>query len=151
MRLWSISPEYLDTKGLLGLWREALLAKKVLEGKTKGYKYHPQLYRFKNYENPLKAINSYLYFVFLEAKKRGYSFSENKIEVIEPLTSIIPVNSGQIIYEIQHLCKKLKNRSENDYKKLCLSLNTSSIEKISPHPLFYIVPGSIENWEKIID
>ncbi|MBZ4683793.1 MAG: hypothetical protein JG768_1220 [Fusobacteriales bacterium] len=49
MRLWSIHPKYLDTKGLLATWREVLLAKKVLEGNTKGYKNHPQLIRFKNY------------------------------------------------------------------------------------------------------
>ena len=60
MRLWSIHPRYLDTKGLLALWREALLAKKVLQNKTKGYKKHPQLIRFKNCSSPIKAINKYL-------------------------------------------------------------------------------------------
>ena len=54
MRLWSIHPKYLDTKGLLAVWREALLAKKVLENKTKGYKNHPQLERFKQQNDPLK-------------------------------------------------------------------------------------------------
>ena len=48
MRIWSIHPKYLDTKGLVALWRETLLAKNVLEEKTKGYKYHPQLIRFKS-------------------------------------------------------------------------------------------------------
>jgi len=47
MRIWSLHPKYLDTKGLVALWRETLLAKHVLEGKTKGYKNHPQLNRFK--------------------------------------------------------------------------------------------------------
>ncbi|MEM2443473.1 MAG: pyrimidine dimer DNA glycosylase/endonuclease V, partial [Candidatus Bathyarchaeia archaeon] len=32
MRLWSIHPKYLDARGLVALWREGLLAKKVLEG-----------------------------------------------------------------------------------------------------------------------
>ncbi|WP_394330809.1 pyrimidine dimer DNA glycosylase/endonuclease V [Niabella ginsenosidivorans] len=45
MRLWSIHPKYLDTKVLLAAWREALLAKHVPEGKTKGYKNHPQWIR----------------------------------------------------------------------------------------------------------
>lgn len=35
MRLWSIHPEYLDTKGLVALWREALLARNVLLNKKK--------------------------------------------------------------------------------------------------------------------
>jgi hypothetical protein len=43
MRLWSLHPSYLDGKGLAALWREGLLAKKVLENETKGYKNHPQL------------------------------------------------------------------------------------------------------------
>jgi hypothetical protein len=47
MRIWSIHPKYLDIKGLVALWREALLAKHVLEGRTKGYRNHPQLDRFK--------------------------------------------------------------------------------------------------------
>lgn len=37
MRIWSLHPKYLYTKGLVALWRETLLAKDVLEGKTKGY------------------------------------------------------------------------------------------------------------------
>ena len=52
MRLWSIHPQYLDTKGLVALWREALLAQNVLHGNTKGYKNHPQLLRFKGISNP---------------------------------------------------------------------------------------------------
>ncbi|MEM2345154.1 MAG: pyrimidine dimer DNA glycosylase/endonuclease V [Archaeoglobaceae archaeon] len=75
MRLWSLHPALLDPKGLVALWRETLLARKVLEGKTKGYRNHPQLQRFRNYSNPIVAINSYLYFVFLEANRRGYRFS----------------------------------------------------------------------------
>ena len=43
MRLWSIHPRYLDSMGLVALWREALLAQAVLRGETKGYKFHPQL------------------------------------------------------------------------------------------------------------
>jgi hypothetical protein len=32
MRLWSLHPRYLDAKGLQAVWREGLLAKKVLQG-----------------------------------------------------------------------------------------------------------------------
>lgn len=46
MRLWTLHPEYLDRQGLVALWREAPLAKAVLEGKTRGYRRHPQLERF---------------------------------------------------------------------------------------------------------
>jgi hypothetical protein len=79
MRLWSIHPKYLDSKGLVALWREALLAKKVLSKKTKDYKHHPQLSRFQKQKNPLAIINSYLTAVHREASGRGYSFDWRKI------------------------------------------------------------------------
>jgi hypothetical protein len=99
MRLWSIHPKYLDAKGLLACWREGLLAKKVLEGKTKGYKKHPQLIRFKNYVYPLKAINAFLYQIYLEAKKRGYNFDGSKIEHII-LEEKIKITSCQVKYSL---------------------------------------------------
>lgn len=58
MRLWPIHPKYLGTKGLVALWREALLAQKVLQGNTKGYKNRPSLLRFKATNNPEGAIAS---------------------------------------------------------------------------------------------
>jgi hypothetical protein len=36
MRLWSLHPCYLDTKGLVACWREGLLARKFLSGETNG-------------------------------------------------------------------------------------------------------------------
>jgi hypothetical protein len=80
MRIWSLHPQYLDTKGLVALWRETLLAKNVLAGNTKGYKNHPQLKRFKNTDNPLHAINQYLSIIYQEASSRGYTFTREKID-----------------------------------------------------------------------
>jgi hypothetical protein len=140
MRIWSIHPKYLDTKGLLALWRETLLAKNVLEGNTKGYKNHPQLIRFKNSDNPLLVINQYLAAVYNESQTRGYHFNKDKFNVYlehENLT----VTRKQIEYETQHLLKKLKTRDIEMYHRL---LNETNIE---PHPLFKIVNGKIEVWE----
>jgi hypothetical protein len=144
MRLWSIHPHYLDTKGLVALWREGLLAKKVLEGKTVGYKKHPQLERFKKYSNPIKAINSFLYFVLQEAKNRGYSFDSNKISTVDILTSQISITKGQLEFEFNHLCTKLINRDKEKYEFLA----KCELSKITPHPLFFVVVGDIEEWEK---
>jgi hypothetical protein len=60
MRLWSIHPTYLDATGLVALWREGLLARKVLQGQTSGYRRHPQLVRFKAQTDPLSALENYL-------------------------------------------------------------------------------------------
>ncbi|MFN3910313.1 MAG: pyrimidine dimer DNA glycosylase/endonuclease V [Candidatus Anstonellaceae archaeon] len=141
MRLWSIHPKYLDVKGLLAVWREGLLAKKVLEGKTKGYKNHPQLIRFKKYKNPIKIINAYLYEIYKEAKYRGYFFNKEKIKKVK-LSSKIPINSGQIKFEFKHLLKKLNLRDKKKYKEI------KSTKDIELHPIFFKVPGKIEKWEK---
>lgn len=140
MRLWSLHPQYLDSKGLVALWREALLAQNVLLGNTKGYKNHPQLERFKKSENPLGAIASYLESVLAEAKQRQYHFDETKI--IEPrLNSEVTVTEGQLNYEVQHLLSKLKQRDPSRYDEV------SQIKQITSHPLFVIIEGDIADWE----
>lgn len=141
MRLWSIHPKYLDTKGLVALWREGLLAKAVLEGKTKGYKNHPQLERFKAHKNPIKAIRVYLFHVHKESVARGFNFK--KSPVLEEVIESISVSRGQLKYEHLHLQKKLMKR---DRKKFA---ENSKAKKIISHPLMRTVNGSIEDWEKI--
>jgi len=142
MRLWSLDPEYLDRAGLLAVWREGLLAKKVLLGKTRGYKNHPQLIRFKGHKNHLELIDSYLFYIIKEAEKRHYHFDGSKIGFNRP-TLKIKVNSGQIDYEFQHLLNKLKKRDRAKYKELLL------LKKVKANKLFKIVKGGIENWERV--
>lgn len=140
MRLWTLSPKYLDQKGLVALWREALLAQKVLIGDTKGYRNHPQLIRFKNHPQPLAAIACYLSFVYDEALARGYNFQKNKI-ILSHKSVLIETTEKQVLYEWQHLKEKLKIRDKKQYNKL--------MEIVSPevNPSFYVVEGEIEKWE----
>lgn len=145
MRLWSIHPKYLDTKGLLGLWRESLLAQKVLLGETKGYKNHPQLIRFKQTKDPILYIGTYLYYVYLEGERRGYKFDKSKIIKYDLNIEKIPVTDGQVKYEFNHLLKKLKERDYKKYEEI------KDIKNIEVHPIFYIVPGDVEKWEKVKD
>jgi len=102
MRIWSLHPKYLDAKGLVALWRETLLARHVLLGKTKGYKNHPQLNRFKKVKNPVDAIDQYLDSVLKEALERGYNFDADKIS--RSFKKIkINVTEGQMQFETGHL------------------------------------------------
>jgi len=144
MRLWSIHPKYLDTKGLVAVWREGLLAQKVLLGQTKGYKNHPQLERFKS----LGDIGYYLYFIWLEACNRHYKFNESKI-IYPPYrsdvsTDAIPVTDSQLSYEFEHLKEKLKHRDRLKFNELWKQKSP-----IDPHPLFKGVSGPIEPWERV--
>ena len=143
MRSWSIDPKYLDTKGLVALWRECLLAKKVLESKTKGDKHHPQLFRFLQCKKPNIQINQYLHFVCDEADERGYSF--NRLKLSRRTRSIIkiPVSSGQIEYEWKHLMTKLFKRDRKRYFLLKKEM------KYSTNNLFQPYNGEIEDWEVI--
>jgi hypothetical protein len=141
MRLWSLHPEYLDRQGIVALWREALLAKKVLENKTKGYKNHPQLIRFKKTKEPLRAINNYLSVVYIEAVKRNYNFDESKFESSIDIEKI-EVTLGQMVYELNHLKKKLSVR---DNKKLSEII---SVEVPESNPVFKVVKGEVEEWER---
>ena len=142
MRLWSIHPKYLDAKGLVALWREALLAKHVLEGKTKGYKNHPQLNRFKKSEKPLDSINGYLAVVHQEALSRNYEFDQQKVDWSFSPASL-SVTKGQLEYEAVHFLSKIKTRDPGKYQKLRTLLS------FDPHPLFNLIDGNIEDWEII--
>lgn len=143
MRIWSLHPKYLDAKGLVALWRETLLAQNVLLGKTKGYKNHPQLDRFKQHKDPVAAIGNYLSAVVKEAERREYNFNSSKIYNIGNCLKKIPVTQGQIEYEWEHLLSKLKKRDNEKWQEIKKEKN------ILPHPLFTTIPGEIENWEKL--
>ena len=124
------------------MWRETLLAKCVLEGKTKGYIHHPQLYRFKQTDQPVDAIHHYLAVVYNEAFARGYHFDRNKIDwEFTPCKMI--VTTGQIQYETEHLLNKLKKRDIVKFEEL------HQLYLFEPHPMFEMVDGGIEKWEII--
>ena len=140
MRLWSLHPKYLDVKGLVAVWRETLLAKKVLENKTTGYKNHPQLDRFKKAKRPLDLINQYLSEIYKEATDRNYRFNRDKIDW-NFIPDKITVTEGQLKYEIRHLLKKLKARDPVKFKEVM------SIKKHDTLQLFTVIKGEIEKWE----
>ncbi len=141
MRLWTVHPRYLDPQGLVALWREALLAKAVLRGETRGYRHHPQLARFRAHGAPRSAINAYLAAVYAEASSRGYDFDRRKIG---PVRRVAPIAAtrGQIAYEWRHLMRKLRQRNPALYRRW---RETSSPEF---HPLFRRVRGPVASWER---
>lgn len=141
MRLWSLHPQYLDRAGLLAAWREGLLAQKVLVGDTKGYHHHPQLRRFRAHGDPMGAIGAFLTALANDATRRGYRFSVEKILHPGDEVASIPVTAGQLDYEWLHLGAKLERRSEVDAARWRDS-------KPSPNPVFTLVAGGIEAWER---
>src|SRR5436190_7824848 len=102
MRLWSLHPRYLDRRGLIALWREALLAQAVLRGRTKGYRHHPQLDRFRFHGKAIACIGTYLQAVRDEGLARGYALDAQRINPARH-AGPLAVSRGQLEYEWTHL------------------------------------------------
>lgn len=118
------------------------MARKVLQGETRGYRNHPQLDRFRSQDDPVGLVDAYLLAVHDEAVKRGYKFQREKIG---PRFSDlkITVTDGQLRFELLHLLKKLKERDPERYDEIGDETDPT------PHPIFSVVSGGIEAWEII--
>ena len=171
MRIWSLHPCLLDRRALVACWRETLLAQKVLRGLTRGYTNHPQLIRFRAHPQPLEAVATYLSGLADEADARGYSFNraligageditgenragENSADKAEnPYASVarVPVPFGQLEYELAFLQHKVAGRDPEWEHRLSERLAARGELAACAHPLFEVVPGAIEPWEKTKD
>ena len=142
MRLWTLHPRYLDSKGLVALWREALLAQAVIRGRTRGYRHHPQLCRFQESSSPRSAINAYLAGVYAEAFVRGYNFDRSKLVRVGARPRLM-ATYDQLLFEWEWLLRKLRIRDVATYR--------SHRQIVAPdaHPLFDIEPGPISEWERV--
>lgn len=141
MRLWSLHPQYLDRQGLTALWREGLLARAVLLGRTRGYVHHPQLQRFRAQPDPVAALDAYLATVVDEAVTRGYRYDRSKLGAVTELPRI-EVSQGQLDFEWQHLMGKLSRRSPDRHDAQQAHAGPLC------HPCFERVPGPIADWER---
>ena len=121
-------------------------------GKIKtAYYNHPQLNRFKKCEYRLRTIGNYLTYIWEEANKRGYKFDANKIEYFYCFqVEKINVTNKQLDYEFEHLQQKLLKR---DYNKAIenenMFIGIDKLNNIDPNPLFNVIEGEIEEWERI--
>ena len=142
MRLWTLHPQYLDAQGLVALWREGLLAQKVLRGRTRGYRHHPQLERFKAQRDPVASIARYLREVQAEAARRGYAFKASKIARRNGARAI-PETRGQLRHEWEHLLRKLERRAPARFAQV------SRVKHPRAHPLFTVKRGRVRDWERL--
>ena len=148
MRIWSLHPRHLDRQGLVACWRETLLAQAVLAGRTRGYQHHPQLDRFRAAEaagvgTVLDLVGAYLGALADEADRRGYRFDRARILEPAPQRARLTVTDGQLALEWDHLLAKLCARSPDDWER-------ARDAEAAPHPLFDVVSGSVEAWERAV-
>ena len=133
-------------KGLVALWREALLAQAVLRRiarreRSVGYANHPQLSRFLAQRLPMASLALYMRTVHEESLKRGCRFQASRIDGAGDCRRI-EVTAGQLRFERRHLLAKLKRR-EPDHCDL-LAADPLPV----PNPLFKTVPGGVAEWER---
>ncbi|MEL4357601.1 MULTISPECIES: pyrimidine dimer DNA glycosylase/endonuclease V [unclassified Luteococcus] len=140
MRLWSLHPHLLDRAALVAGWREGLLAQKVLAGRTVGYRNHPQLDRFRATADPHAAIAAWLAGLHDEATSRGYRFDRTKLEALPCPPGSLTVTRGQLSAELGHLRAKVAVRQPTWLDVL---------DRAPAHPLFRVVDGEIEPWERM--
>lgn len=125
----------------MALWREALLAQAVLTGRTRGYVHRPQLIRFRDTPSPVGSVASYLLEVHEEAARRGYRFGASKIAAPAGCADPMAASEGQLDYEWAHLREKLRPRAP------AWLAGFRHVSRPDLHPLFYLVPGAVAEWE----
>lgn len=150
MRIWSLSPKYLDQKGLGGLWSEALQCQDVILGITNMHKNHPQTHRWIKEKDPLRSLSTYLLMLHnWVSENTKYNYNRDLIVYKKPgFVRQMFVTSGQLKYEADCLVQKLKERHGQCLQKTQLE-HDIYFKKIVPHPLFTVIDGAIEPWEKI--
>ena len=88
-------------------------------------------------------IGTYLYYVAEEGRRRGYRFDVGRIVRFDTSVPRLPVTDGQLRYELDHLLAKLRTRDPARYEAL------TDVRAVEPHPLFYVVKGGVEPWERV--
>lgn len=160
-----IKGEYTECKKCLGVgkydefnntkeWQRFIICD-VCKGTGKiktSYYNHPQLFRFKQQkEHDLLFLSAYLWEIWKEGQERGYNFIWQKIwkhkdNIPEWVYNTLTVTKGQLVFEINHLQKKLKTRDNLKFKQ---NNKTLCFNSLKSHPLFKIIDGKVESWEKI--
>ncbi|HQT26216.1 MAG TPA: DNA lyase, partial [Burkholderiales bacterium] len=74
-------------------------------------------------------------------KARGYAFDEGKIGPARNMQALV-VTGGQMEYECEHLLSKLKARSPALHQKW------QHTEERQAHPIFAVIAGDVEPWER---
>ena len=73
--------------------------------------------------------------------RRHYKFDRAKIGVRDNELSLT-VTLGQLLHELEHLLGKFESRDPSRFQAL------SDVEIPLAHPLFSVIDGEIESWER---
>jgi hypothetical protein len=159
--------------GLLGIWREALVAKRLVMGepvspRAKHYANSGQLNRFSvltdSISRPISSplvrmrLSMYLIHIYQEGIRRNYKFNRELMSSIRPpnwsdenlargMGGPVRLNTttDQLEFELQLLKQRVYARDGEWFDKYLASLTETVPE---PNPVFNIVWGPREEWDK---
>ena len=86
-------------------------------------------------------IASFLSSILEESRARGYRFDGSKIVAL-PTDMAVVETEGQLLFEWQHLLVKLAVRAPSVHQQF------HDLALPEAHPLFAIVPGPKQSWER---
>lgn len=152
-RLWSFHPVYLDNESLIETWEFSRKAATALRGwmlrRALPYCRHPALERFKACPEPVQAISDYMHIladVGCERKlDQGMLFNTGVIPAWRSGLEYLTVTAGQMELETWLYGEILvKERGGGDaYYDFWI------VPEPRPHPLFRVIRGAVEKWEKL--
>ena len=142
MRIWSFHPQYLDPTGLSRLINESIAGYRALTNAPGDYPpnwtKHPQIERWRGRADDLQRYILFCLDVWTQQKLCRIDIMS---ELVEPWQSM-HVNDAQLAYEWRHYLTKLQKRNLELYDSLL-----GAVPKA--HPMFQIVTGPIEKWERV--
>ena len=95
--------------------------------------------RFREQENPVRAVVRYLSYLHDEATHRGYRFDATRLDCEPDPDLQLTVSRLQLEFELEHLRRKVHERAPEWEARLGEPL---------AHPLFRVVAGPVASWER---
>jgi len=74
---------------------------------------------------------------------RGSRLTRIRSGQLEATGAVLTVTDGQLAFEVRHLLAKLRTRDRERHELL------ASVNTVTAHPVFQVVEGEIEPWEKV--
>jgi hypothetical protein len=141
MRIWSVHPCYLDTRGLGALWNETLVGRNSLRRREGGWYRHSQLNRFRDLPDADDILASYLELVYFESVARGFNYDRDLIGPVRKcFLQVIEVTEGQVKHELALLRGRLEKRAPGHLRRWP--------RRQVINPIFRVVPGDRADWDK---
>jgi hypothetical protein len=137
----TVHPKIIDTKGLVAVFYEGLLARVCLREKPGFTRIVHSSFALDLSWNPFFQLPSTCNAFWMNRKVLEYKFDAVKVSSIYDV-SIIEKTKKQLVCDWQHLLKKLQRLDPKRYEQL---VNERPVR----HPSVKVIRGVVRDWEKV--